>query len=242
MRNETMRKNLFLGFAGMFLGLCFATTASALLPASAARKTMQAATPPPVSVSPSVTKTLSLTPDLENGAEIFGVCTACHMPGGPGTVDGTYPRLAGQHKEEVIKQIFDFREGHRVNMMMLPFAQSLVSEQEVADVAAYIQSISTQAANGVGPGTALERGAQIYKENCVSCHGDNGEGNGEKFYPKLTGQHYPYVLRQVNEIADGKRGNADPTMLKIVQGLSTEDKEAVSDYVSRLKGAETAAK
>lgn len=241
MCHEMTVRKIVLGFAGMLLGFGFHGAAVAQMPVSAARKTMQAV-PPPVVVSPAVTKTVALTPNLETGAEIFGVCTACHMPTGAGTVDGNFPRVAGQHKEVIIKQLFDMREGRRVNMTMLPFAQSLANEQEISDIAAYMATLSVQTANGVGPGTALERGAQIYKESCAVCHGENGEGSAEKFYPMLAGQHYPYLLRQVTDMADGKRGNADPTMLKTLQALSPADREAVIDYASRLKGAGAAAK
>lgn len=237
-----MARKIFLGFVGMLIGVTnFGVLALAQMPASAAKNGIDAKIPPVV-VGPTTTKALSLTPDLANGEEIFGVCAGCHLPTGAGTPNGTFPQLAGQHKEVIIKQVFDIREGHRINMTMLPFAQSLANEQEVLDVSAYIQTLPIQKGNGVGPGTALAQGEKIYKENCMVCHGANGEGSGEKFYPMLAGQHYAYLLRQVNEVAEGKRGNADPTMLKIVQGLSAEDKEAVSDYASRLQWAERTAK
>jgi len=40
---------------------------------------------------------LTLTPDLENGLEVYEVCAACHLPEGWGKPDGTFPMLAGQH-------------------------------------------------------------------------------------------------------------------------------------------------
>lgn len=235
-------RNIFLSFVGTLFGVIyFGAPALAQMPAAASKSGISAKMPAVV-VDPATKKALSLTPDIANGEEIFGVCAGCHLPTGAGAPNGTFPQLAGQHKEVIVKQIFDIRDGRRVNMMMLPFAQSLVDEQEVLDVAAYIQTLPIQKGNGIGPGTALAQGEKVYKENCQVCHGANGEGSGEQFYPLLAGQHYAYALRQINEVAEGKRGNADPTMLKIVQGLSAEDKEAVSDYTSRLQWVERTAK
>ena len=53
------------------------------------------------------------------------------------------------------------------------------------------------------------------------CHGVNGEGNKEKFYPVIAGQHYKYLLRQMTEIRDGKRRNANPDMVKIIKSTTT---------------------
>jgi len=69
----------------------------------------------------------------------------------------------------------------------------------------------------------------------VSCHGENGEGNEEKFYPRIQGQHYQYILRQFREIKGGARKNANPDMVKQVHGFSEQELLAVCDYASRLK-------
>jgi len=66
------------------------------------------------------------------------------------------------------------------------------------------------------------------------CHGINGEGNKEKFYPRIHGQHYKYLLRQFEWIQLGKRRNANPDMKKQIENFSRRESEAVLDYVSRL--------
>ena len=178
---------------------------------------------------------LQLEGDVENGEEAYEVCSACHLPNGAGRPDGTFPQLAGQHSTVLIKQIADIREGLRDNPIMYPFAITLIDPQELADVSAYIQTLPIPSDNGRGPGTALERGEKLYKENCVECHGASGEGNAEKFYPVLAGQHYKYMLRQITDIRDGRRRNANPDMVKVVKKYSDEDLAAVVDYMSRLE-------
>jgi cytochrome c553 len=185
---------------------------------------------------------LRLEGNLENGEDAFEVCSACHLPNGAGRPDGTFPQLAGQHKTVLVKQIADIREGRRDNPIMYPFAATLTDQQELADVTAYIQTLPIPKDNGKGPGTDLERGEMLYKRDCTQCHGDYGQGNSEKFYPVLAGQHYKYLLRQINDIAEKRRRNANPDMVKVVEQYDPEQRSAVVDYMSRLTWPEREAK
>ncbi len=179
---------------------------------------------------------MTLTPDRENGIEVYEVCSACHMLEGWGMKNGTFPQLAGQHKNVLIKQLADIRALNRDNPTMYPFAlpESIGDEQAIADVTDYIAKLPMNPDNGKGPGNNLEHGKKLYQENCTQCHGENGEGSEEKFYPKIQGQHYEYMLRQFEWIRDGKRRNANPDMVKQVASFSNEDMVAVIDYTSRI--------
>ena len=78
-------------------------------------------------------------------------------------------------------------------------------------------------------------GETIYTQRgCVKCHGSRGEGNGEKLYPALAAQHYSYLLREMELIKTGARGNSHPDMVATLRDISTNDMEAVADYLSRL--------
>lgn len=178
-----------------------------------------------------------LTPDLENGMDVYEVCAACHLTEGWGTEEGTFPQLAGQHRNVLIKQLADIRAMNRDNPTMYPFAlpEAIGDAQALADVTAYIETLPMDPANGVGPGDKLEHGKKLYQDNCVECHGENGRGDAEKFYPRIEGQHYNYMLRQFQWIRDGKRRNANPDMVKQIKAFSDDDMIAVIDYASRLK-------
>ncbi len=180
---------------------------------------------------------LNLTPDLENGLEVYEVCAACHLPEGWGSRDGTFPQIAGQHPKVTIKQLADIRALNRDNPTMYPFAleREIGGAQSIADVAAYIQTLKMNPEPGLGAGDDLEHGAQLYKDNCVRCHGENGEGDNDKFYPRIQGQHYEYLLRQYVWIKEGKRRNANPEMVEQIKFFTDKDTTAVLDYVSRLK-------
>ncbi len=180
-----------------------------------------------------------------DGVAVFEVCSACHLPEGWGTKDGTFPQLAGQHTSVIIKQLADIRAKNRDNPTMYPFAlpkeiKNAAPEvgggpYAIAAVAEYISHIPMNPDNGVGAGDDLELGAKLFKENCVRCHGDQGQGDKEKYYPRIQGQHYKYLLRQFEWIRDKKRRNANPDMVKQIAGFSNKDMKAVVDYVSRLK-------
>lgn len=183
---------------------------------------------------------LHLKPDLENGLDVYEVCAACHLTEGWGTEDGTFPQVAGQLKGVLIKQLADIREGNRDNPTMYPFAlpASIGDAQALADVVAYIEKLPMNPANGKGPWdkttSEFAQGKKVYEDNCVKCHGEQGEGNLEKFYPLIQGQHYKYMLRQFEWIRDGKRRNANPDMVKQIKEFSDKDMQMVINYVSRI--------
>ena len=179
---------------------------------------------------------LKLKGNAKAGKEAYEVCGACHLPSGAGRPDGTFPQLAGQHATVIIKQIADIREGLRDNPTMYPFAVTLSDAQELADVSAYIQTLCIPREHGMGSkdSAILKQGEELYKKECTTCHGANGEGDKAKYYPVLAGQHYKYMLRQVTEIRDGKRRNANPDMVKIVKKYSDRDLDAVVTYMSTL--------
>lgn len=173
--------------------------------------------------------------DAARGAIAFEPCQGCHRAGALGRPDGSYPRLAGQHDTVLIKQMADVRAGRRVNPKMAPFIdQHAVTVQDMADIAAYLSRLPVPPDQGKGPGADLARGAAIYADRCNQCHGDVGEGDAASFFPRVSGQHYRYLLREMVDIRDGARHNANPRMVAVIRGASDAELQAVADYMSRL--------
>ena len=176
--------------------------------------------------------------NVKAGEEAYEVCGACHLPSGAGRPDGTFPQLAGQHSTVLIKQMADIRAGLRDNPTMYPFAATLTDPQELADAAAYINSLCIPIEHGKYEGAdaamQIAKGKELYEKQCLDCHGKNGEGNKEKFYPVIAGQHYKYLLRQMTEIRDGHRRNANPDMVKVIKPYTNDQLVAISAYQSSL--------
>jgi cytochrome c553 len=67
------------------------------------------------------------------------VCTSCHQSGFLG--DSTQPRLAGQSKDSLQKSMLDFRNKRRGNNPGMTDLMLAISEQDVADIAAYLAGL-----------------------------------------------------------------------------------------------------
>lgn len=193
---------------------------------------------PVVDSSETIEVTLSFTPDLKNGAEIFEVCASCHLPEGWGNVDGTYPQIAGQHQNVLMQQLLDIRSGKRENNLMYPFVQerTIGGYQALADVVAYVAALPESPRHGRGPwppGSPEHlRGEKYYQRLCAGCHGDNAMGNDRLAYPKLQRQHYRYLTEQVRRIQSGHRDSV--IMSPILESLSEQDVQEILSFISYL--------
>lgn len=95
------------------------------------------------------------------------------------------------------------------------------------------------AAPGVsGDASLVAQGKRIFEEGVpsreiaprVSCHGAHAEGNGP--FPRLAGQHAPYLLKQLLVIQDVLR--AAPVMHGVIKDLSKDQMQAVATYLQSI--------
>ena len=179
-----------------------------------------------------------LEPDLQRGAEFYQTCAACHGPDGSGTRDGQVPAIAGQHGSVLLKQLTDFRHEQRREERMQHFTdrEHLPGAQELTDVAAYVASLPRfpPSAGSIGDGTSLGEGASVYFRKCEHCHGPLGQGNLLLRRPRLAGQHYDYLLRQLVDTAAGRRPGMDSAHVTRLKNLSPAQLRGVADYLSRV--------
>ena len=104
-------------------------------------------------LTPERAEVLRKVGDAERGKEAFRSCRGCHKQDAFGRVDGSYPRLTGQYASVIIKQLTDIRAGTRFNPKMEPFiSPDAVSVEDIADIAAYLSTLTTVKENGKGPG------------------------------------------------------------------------------------------
>jgi cytochrome c553 len=182
--------------------------------------------------------TLALPGDIQRGKDAYAECQTCHRTDASGRSSFNIPRLSGQHASVLIKQLMDIRSGLRVNEDMREYMHdSDLTLQDFADMAAYLQSLPVAGSIGQGPPELVSRGQALYARDCVACHGENAEGRAELFFPMLASQHYGYLLREMDLILNGERGNSNPAMPPILANYSTEDKQAIASYLAQLQVA-----
>ena len=200
---------------------------------------MLPATPAGTAQSNELREALERKPNLEHGSSLYETCAACHQSDGSGVADNGIPIIAGQHYEVIVAQLVDFRRTDRVDLRMNAFAarHHLEGPQDLADVAAYISSIPVRQTSEVGTGQFTAYGAQVYRRACVSCHGADAEGNGQLRYPRLAGQHYGYLVRQIEMMIGGTRFNMSWDHAELLKSLTDQEIAGVADYVARLKPA-----
>ncbi len=171
--------------------------------------------------------TLALPGDVQRGKDAYAECQTCHRTDASGRSAFNIPRLSGQHASVLIKQ--------RVNEDMREYMHdSDLTLQDFADMAAYLQSLPVAGKIGQGPPELVPRGQALYATDCAGCHGEHGEGRPELFFPMLASQHYGYLLREIDLILSGERGNSNPAMPPILKNYAPEDKQAIAAYLAQL--------
>jgi cytochrome c553 len=130
----------------------------------------------------------------------------------------------------------DFRYGQRTDFRMEGMADRhhLEGAQEVADVAVYVAGLTRSGHRGVGSGEFAEEGRLLYAAQCSSCHGREGDGDASRGVPRLAGQHYAYLLRQMYDAVDGRRPALPALHSQRIAPLDFQQVRAVSDYLARL--------
>jgi cytochrome c553 len=105
--------------------------------------------------------------------------------------------------------------------------------QDLADVAAYTSALSPVRSPGIGDGQFVIHGAGIYLRFCGSCHGTAAQGDNRRAYPRLAGQHYGYLLRQMQDGVEGRRVNFDRAHVRLLRRFGQSDFEGLADYLAR---------
>jgi len=187
--------------------------------------------------------------DAEAGQTKSATCMGCHGLAGNSAI-ATFPKLAGQGEVYLLKQLQNFKSGERNNAIMAGVA-SLLSEQDMMDIAAYysIQTISENSAKG--DAETIELGRKIYiggkmdtqTSACIACHGPKGLGIPTAGFPSLSAQHAEYIAVQLKAFRqysiNEQTGSDDVSrtnemMVNVAKGLTTVEIEALAQYIAGL--------
>jgi cytochrome c553 len=174
-----------------------------------------------------------------SGRALFASCVSCHQPQGWGSADGNIPNIAGQQARYLEKQIALFRAGVRRDEAMRVVAEhpNLGSHRDVKALARYVAALVPNPRPVQGPGKRLGTGQDTYEHICSACHGANGGGDAAKGAPRIAGQNYPYLQRQIAAAAKLHRELAPVEMTSALRALDMASMDALADYISRQTGA-----
>lgn len=175
-------------------------------------------------------------PALQNTVQ---TCAACHGLNGR-SIAPTFPNLAAQTAPYVEAQLKAFKDQSRGD----PDAQAYMwgmaaplSEAMISDLAAYYAKQAPARGKGEDP-ALIARGKLLFDEGipaaqvpaCATCHGAHAQGMAG--FPRLAGQHAPYLLKQLIVIQSALR-NA-PVMHGVVKELTRDQMLAVAAYLESI--------
>ncbi|MBD2857548.1 c-type cytochrome [Spongiibacter sp. KMU-158] len=191
------------------------------------------------------TSALALEGDAGKGKAKTAACAACHGADGNSAAP-SFPKLAGQGEKYLIKQIKDIKSGARPVPMMAG-QTDMLSEQDIADIAAYYASKT--ASTGQAKEALLAKGEAIYRGGiadrnvpaCSACHSPSGQGMAGAGFPALAGQHAEYTAAQLKAFRaamDGREGRSNDGDIKVMRTIafkmSDSEIEAVSSFIQGL--------
>jgi cytochrome c553 len=135
--------------------------------------------------------------DAGAGAKKVAMCIGCHgLPGYQSSFPTVYkvPKIAGQNAKYIVAALNGYKTGDRKHPSMRGIAASL-SDQDMADVAAYYEKLGKDAAAPAVPESAEVPPALKDKlAACVACHGKNFNNTTDPANPRLAGQYADYLL------------------------------------------------
>jgi len=179
---------------------------------------------------------LSQPAPASEGARLYAPCVVCHQPSAGGSPDGAIPNLAGQGKRYLERELELFRSGARADTaMQVVTAHPAFSERShIVALATYLSRLDANPSPVNGGGEHLRVGQEVFAHICAACHGIDGRGEELNRIPRIAGQHYPYLRRQIDAAAALHRELAPPEMTSALRGMHDQEKDALADYISRL--------
>jgi len=159
------------------------------------------------------------------------VCVACHGPEGKSTLP-QFPILAGQTARYLYLQMRDFQEGRRSNELMTPMVAGL-SRDEVRELADYFAKQKPPPQPFKADPEKAKLGKLKADETlCTMCHLGGFAGQNE--IPRVAGQHYDYIVKQLSDFKSRKRTNDAGNMTSVSNTLNDKDIENLAHYLVGL--------
>jgi cytochrome c553 len=158
-------------------------------------------------------------------------CAACHGPTG-NSDNPQFPILAGQSARYIYLQLKDFKEGRRKDPSMDPMVTDL-SREDMLEIAQYFAAQKPAPTKFKADGAKVAAGKKKSDEVlCPMCH--LGGFTGQNEIPRVAGQHYEYVVKQLKDFKAKARTNDAGNMTSVAGTLSEQDIENLAQYIANL--------
>jgi cytochrome c553 len=180
--------------------------------------------------------------------ELLTVCGRCHGEEGSPTSSRLVPGLYGQSRAYMADALRSYAKGSRFSGIMQPVAAELTAA-EIEELSSYYARLSAaeSAPAAAGERDAIARGERLATEGlpaegippCLACHGENRA----EIFPRLAGQHAPYIVSQLRLFRSGDRGVTPKTriMEAIASRLSVRHIADAAAYFESLGQARSEA-
>jgi cytochrome c553 len=170
--------------------------------------------------------------DIEAGRAKSQACVACHGADG-NSQSGQFPNLAGQTWRYIYVQLKDYKEGRRSDPVMTAMVAPL-SRQDMIDIANYFAAQPAKPSTFKADEAKIKLGrAKADETLCSMCHLGGFAGQNE--IPKVAGQQYEYIVKQMRDFKARTRTNDAGNMTSVAQTLSEADIENLAHYLTSLR-------
>ena len=181
----------------------------------------------------------------DRGSQLVESCVACHGIDG-NSISTDWPNLAGQNQRYLFEQLKYFRDGDRMNALMMsvtPYLQTL-TDDDLLDIAAFYSDNNTAIGQAKDDEELLALGIQLYRFGdikkqipaCTSCHAVYGQGNRLAGYPAVAGQQVGYLTSTLKAYRSKERNSGESSLVMqgIAANLSDNEIDALANYMRGL--------
>ena len=159
------------------------------------------------------------------------VCTACHGATGNPVLPGL-PALAGQTNRYMYLQLRDFQEGRRASDQMVPMVKDLTRD-DMREIANWFSAQKSQPQPFQPDSAKAKLGrAKADETLCTMCHLGGFAGQNE--VPRVAGQPFDYVVKQLRDFKARNRTNDAGSMTSVAATLSDTDIDNLGHFLAGL--------
>jgi cytochrome c553 len=159
------------------------------------------------------------------------LCVACHGPNGNAVIPQN-PSLAGQTWRYIYIELQDFKAGRRQDPQMTPIVADLSRDDMIALAnwfAAQKPAVNQFKADSAKVDAGRKTSDAVL---CPMCH--LGGFSGQNEVPRVAGQNYEYVVKQLQDFKHRRRTNDAGSMTSVAGTLSDQDIDNLAQYITTL--------